>query len=86
MNYRNATGSALVHVAAGWHAGHAALRRLGCVRVAAIFGDEKPSALVECHRARRLDQRLGGDEFDAQGWLDFEGLQLFIWRERRCEQ
>ena len=35
-------------------------------RIAAILGDEQSPALVEGHRHGTVDERLGGDQLDAQ--------------------
>ena len=51
-------------------------------RVAAVLGHEKSALGVESDGARRGDQGLGGDEFDAQPRGDFERLLGVVRRER----
>ena len=60
-------------VAAAVHVGH----------VTAHLANPEPPARVESHRDRRVDERLAGDQFDAEAMLDPERLQCGIGCERR---
>ena len=58
-----------------------AVDRIG---IAAPLDDVEPAALVERHRHRRDDERLGGDELDARAGFDLETRERLFRRKRLC--